>query len=688
MNDKPRSRFATSHAVCAWSSRIGATLAVSALAGGLGVQSAFAITPESAPTAAVTLAQNGESVDPASISSRLVDTANILSPSEKQAIGEKQTELQQNEGKVLFIVITDEIAGTAEEFTNEVVRSRGPNSAVYVLSVNDRKMGVQVGAEWDERTLNAMNDAAAKELSTDNFAQSAEAVASAALGNSGGASDGGAWLAAGGLGAVAAGGGIWAYTRRNSKKRADEDLSNARAIDPRDTNSLANLDTQTLDSLAQEEIVSTDESIRRGKEELAIAQQEFGAERTRPFTRAMNQSTKTMSRAYNLRTQIDSAGAASESQRRSMLIDIISSCGQADDALDEQAQKFAEMRNLLFHADKKLSELTQATVDLRSRLPEAKRTLESLHAEYPEEKLQSVADNADMAKASLDEAEKSLSAARAYADKPAGQQGEIVTHIRDCEHAIEVADRLLRGIENARTNIADAKAGLSPLIDEVEEELREAAQLKEKGTSQGTKADWDSLDAVVNGAREALERAKQEGESDPLGAYNGLLSADTELDQRLDSVREKTSTHSRQLMLFEQQINAAGSTIQAAEDLISSRGRIVGSGARTALADAQRLHAQALNSRDSDIRSALNFARESANAAQVALQRAQDDFNNYRRSQQRQQAASSAGNIITGIVIGQVLGGGGRGFGGGFGGGHGFGGGGGGFSGGFRGGSF
>ena len=55
-------------------------------------------------------------------------------------------------------------------------------------------------------------------------------------------------------------------------------------------------------------------------------------------------------------------------------------------------------------------------------------------------------------------------------------------------------------------------------------------------------------------------------------------------------MREKTSTHARQLDLFRQQISVAESNIQAAEDLISSRGRIIGSGARTALADALLTH--------------------------------------------------------------------------------------------------
>lgn len=139
---------------------------------------------------------------------------------------------------------------------------------------------------------------------------------------------------------------------------------------------------------------------------------------------------------------------------------------------------------------------------------------------------------------------------------------------------------------------------------------------------------------------------------------------------------------------------AAESAIQAAEDLLSSRGRVVGPDARVALADATRLYAQAQNSASKDLRAALNYSRDAASAAQTSLNRAKEDLEAYRRREQRRQATDAAGNILTGMVIGQILGGGssrGGGFGGGFSGGGGFGGGGfsgGGGGGGFRGGSF
>ena len=640
-----------------------------------------------APAVAATV--NYVAQAPSAISDRVTDSADVLSSAEESEITEKITQLQQEEQLMIHVVFTTDMDGmSAEDYAGAIVDAKGPNAAAYVVDVEQRQMGVQTGDQWPQGKLDDMYDAAYSHLASDDWAGSANALVDAALGSGGSGGGGGAWLAGAGGAVVVAGGGIWAYTRNRSKKESAAVLDDAREIEPTDIRRLNSLDLETLDALAHEELVSTDESIRRGKEELDIAMAEFGPERTRSFTRAMNHSTTTLQKAFGIRQRLDDSIPESPEQRREMLVEIISSCGQADDALDSQAAEFAEMRNLLINASSKLDDLTQRTIDVRARLPKAEETFTALQAEFNEEMLQSVDDNVQIASASLDEAEKSLSAAREIEAKPAGQQGGLVAHIRDAEHAIEVSDRNLAGVENARTNISEAKASLPALIEEVEDEIREAGDIKNQGRSQGTDADWAALDDVVARAQQAVEVAKAEGSSDPLGQHTALITIDTELDEQLDTVREQTSTHARQLEMFAKQIQSAGTQIQAAEDVISSRGRIVGSGARTALADAKHLHAQALNSRDRDIRAAIDYARQSTNAAKIAADRARDDYNNYRRQQQRRQTSNTAGNIITGMVIGQVLGGGGRsggGFGGGFGGG-GFSGGGGG--GGFRGGSF
>lgn len=660
-----------------------------------------------------------QAVDAGRLDSQLVDGVGILSPDDEQAINDELKQLQQAERIQFYIVYTDTFGGmSAQEYAETTAAAngggQGSNVGVLAIAVDDRLYDVYAspGGTWSQDKLDAASAAAYDELINDNFAGAGLAAAQAVRTGSAGGSDnaggsdssGAGWLAAGGLAAVAGGGGVWYYNRRKTQQNSSQLLSDARGISPDDTSSLLRLPVATLEERADEEITSTDESIRRAKEELDLATAEFGADRVRQFTRAMNNSKSVMQRAFRTKKELDAHNALPEDQRRARLVEIISDCGKADRELDSQAEKFAEMRNLLAQADSKISELTQRSVAARSQLQRAQSTMASLRESYSEDVLHTIADNPEMAEVSLEEAEDLLSHANELQDKPAGQQQGLVETIRETEHALEVTTRLLDGVENARSDIATAKSSINDLIAEVEEEIDEAAQLKQRGSHDGTPADWDRLDSVVDNAQQALAHAKENKDSDPLGSYNQLLDADTELDNKLDRVREKSADHQRTLQLLQQQLESANSRIQAAEDLISSRGRIVKSGARTALADAQRMHAEALQLRQTDARLGIEAARGAGQAAQAAIKRAEDDVKDHQRSMNEhggfggpggpggygyRRGRSSTGSLLTGMVLGSILGGSGgsSGFGGGFGGGGSFGGGGG-FGGGHSGGSF
>ncbi|MDK4249630.1 TPM domain-containing protein [Corynebacterium pseudodiphtheriticum] len=660
-----------------------------------------------------------QAVDAGRLNSQLVDGVGILSADDEQAINDELKQLQQSDRIQFYIVYTDTFGGmSAQEYAETTAAAngggQGSNVGVLAIAVDDSQYDVYAspGGTWSQDKLDAASAAAYDELINDNFAGAGLAAAQAVrtgsaggAGNAGGSDSSGAgWLAAGGLAAVAGGGGVWYYNRRKTQQNSSQLLSDARGISPDDTSSLLRLPVATLEERADEEITSTDESIRRAKEELDLATAEFGADRVRQFTRAMNNSKSVMQRAFRTKKELDAHNALPEDQRRARLVEIISDCGKADRELDSQAEKFAEMRNLLAQADSKIAELTQRSVAARSQLQRAQSTMASLRESYSPEVLHTIADNPEMAEVSLEEAEDLLSHANELQDKPAGQQQGLVETIRETEHALEVTTRLLDGVENARSDIATAKSSINDLIAEVEEEIDEAAQLKQRGSHDGTPADWDRLDSVVDNAQQALAHAKENKDSDPLGSYNQLLDADTELDDKLDRVREKSADHQRTLQLLQQQLESANSRIQAAEDLISSRGRIVKSGARTALADAQRMHAEALQLRQTDARLGIEAARGAGQAAQAAIKRAEDDVKDHQRSMNEhggfggpggrggygyRRGRSSTGSLLTGMVLGSILGGSGgsSGFGGGFGGGGSFGGGGG-FGGGHSGGSF
>ena len=120
----------------------------------------------------------------ATLTEKVTDDAGVLSTQEKAELREKIGQLQKDEHLTLFVYITDELGTDPETFAGQAVQDKGPNSAVYALSIEDRKMGVQTGKEWPQGRLDQMYDAAYDKLASDEYGASAVALADAALGNS------------------------------------------------------------------------------------------------------------------------------------------------------------------------------------------------------------------------------------------------------------------------------------------------------------------------------------------------------------------------------------------------------------------------------------------------------------------------------------------------------------------------
>ena len=624
---------------------------------------------------------------PATYTDVVTDNAGVLSEAEKGKLVEAIQDVQRKEQRKIYVVFTEDFGGlSGEEWAKQAKqRNDGRNVLVYGVAVKSRDYGLAYGADWKSGDVDDMKKAAYNKLVDSDYYGSAMALVDASSTSSGSSGSNAAWLGGGAAAVVATGAGLAAYSRRKRTKQTASMTADARAINPKDTGSLMALPIDVLEKLSQEELVSTDESIRKARAELDMATAEFGAERTRSFVRALNHSTTTLQRAFGIRAQLDDTIPESEAERRAMLVDIVSSCGQADDALDAEAENFAALRDVLINADSNLAKLTQTMVDLRGRLPQAEQTLDRLRGEHPASMLTSIADNTQLASEHLEHADTALNDARALTAQPAGQQGGLVEALQAAEKSTHEADKLLAGIEHAEENIRMAQSNLSALVTEVEQEIAEAGSLRARGQEQGTQADWASLDDAVTAAQAALSTARDKCGDDPLGAYTALADADAVLDVQLDNVRESSASQERRLQILDNAMAAAQSRLTAAEDLISTRGRVIGSAARTQLAEAQRRFASAQNQRTRDTDAAVADAQAASQAAQNALNYAENDIRDYQNRQRGSGSGSSGtGSFIAGMVVNEILNGGHRGYGGGFGGG--FGGFGGGFSGGFGGG--
>lgn len=598
------------------------------------------------------------------LSMGVTDQASRLSQEEIDSINKLAQDYRHKTDGIAYIVFVDSFPPgmDAQEWATQALKPIAASRYDILLAVGSNTYGYAYSEAFTAKSFKQVDTAVVSHLRQHDWAGAASSFITtaqqvAAGGSSSGDSKGsaavGAAILLGGLGLLgAAGGGAVYAAKRKSKRDTAKAVEQGRALDPKDTAALSQLSTAALEQLAAEELVSTDESIKAAQAELDISVSEFGTERTRKFTQALQHSQSTLQKAFAIQQQINDRKYASEFDKRSLLIEIISSCGQADDVLDQEAKNFADMRNLLVNAPQTLERLTQSTVDLQARITPAMEQMADLRRSFPAETLSSINHNVEIAQAALAEAEKQIDVGRDLAARPAGEQAGLIEAIRIAETDINQADRMLKAIESARSDIAAAQANLDALIAEIEGEIAQGEAIKSQGVAQGTQLDWNAVSNTLTRAREALQEARGIKDHDPLTTWTRLTDMDSQLDEMLEQIQSGITDHARVLQVFDQQSAAAQTAIRAAQDFISSRGRYVRSDARTKLADAEQAFEKAVAVRTSQTRDAINYARHATTQAQAALRVAQRDVDSEMR--QNNSSGSSAGSFVAGALFNEM----------------------------------
>ena len=599
------------------------------------------------------------------LSMGVTDQAGRLSQEEIDSINKLAQDYRHKTDGIAYIVFVDSFPPgmDAQEWATQALKPIAASRYDILLAVGSNTYGYAYSEAFTTKSFKQVDTAVVSHLRQHDWAGAASSFITtaqqvAAGGSSSGDSKGsaavGAAILLGGLGLLgAAGGGAVYAAKRKSKRDTAKAVEQGRALDPKDTAALSQLSTAALEQLAAEELVSTDESIKAAQAELDISVGEFGTERTRKFTQSLQHSQSTLQKAFAIQQQINDRKYTSEFDKRSLLIEIISSCGQADDVLDQEAKNFADMRNLLVNAPQTLERLTQSTVDLQARITPAMEQMADLRRSFPAETLSSINHNVEIAQAALAEAEKQIDVGRDLAARPAGEQAGLIEAIRIAETDINQADRMLKAIESARSDIAAAQANLDALIAEIEGEIAQGEAIKSQGVAQGTQLDWNAVSNTLTRAREALQEARNIKDHDPLTAWTRLTDMDSQLDEMLEQIQSGITDHARVLRVFDQQSAAAQTAIRAAQDFISSRGRYVRSDARTKLADAEQAFEKAVAVRTSQTRDAINYARHATTQAQAALRVAQRDVDNEMR--QNNSSGGSAGSFVAGALFNEMM---------------------------------
>ena len=415
---------------------------------------------------------------------------------------------------------------------------------------------------------------------------------------------------------------LW-LSRRRKKREADR-AEKAMTIDPADSRSLAQLDNSTLDARARAALASADQSLRSSRAALEAARNEFGDIRAREFQSAIDRAENLVGNGHQLVTELDDTIPETPAQQKQMLLQLAEVSAQAENSLDEQRERFDEMRRMLVNGDTTVDSLRRRTVTARSRLDSARSTLAVLAQRYPAEKLASIEDNPELAQALVESAESELDQARTALQDPTGNQGAAVDQIMHAAEAVEKAETFLDAVDNASTDIASATAELPSLIEEVREELREADTQVEDAALDPRLA--TELRKAMTLARDKLDVATGSGSADPLGSYRELAEADLALDRAMADAGREIADNERIRHAVDASVSSARSAVREAAQFIHGREAVVGQGARSKLSSAERALRDAVQAEGYV---AADAATAASTLARQALSSAQQDVRNH-----------------------------------------------------------
>jgi uncharacterized membrane protein YgcG len=627
-------------------------------------------------TAGVLLAPSATADPPMRLPGYVTDSAGVLSASQRSEVDNAVNGLYTDKRIRLWVVYVDSFDGQpAETWAQNTRRASdlGSFDALLAVATGDRAYAFLVPDSATELSASQVDDLRRNDiepaLRQNDWAQAALAAANG-LAQSGTSHISPiavmVILAVLALAVIV----LFVWRRRRRHQRREAEFAAARRVDPTDPQALAAVSLDALDDLSRAMVVEVDNAVRTSANDVDLAVEEFGAERTQPFTRAVANAKTTLTQAFNVRQILDDSIPETPAQRRDLLTRVVVAAAKADRELEAQRQSFTEMRNLVIDAPSRLDTMTQQVVDITARLTPAQQKLAQLHSEFDDAALASVAGNVDAANELLTFADRNITSGRELANRPvSGRQAELIDALHAAESALGQARSLLDAVDSAASDIRRAAATLPATIEDIENGIKQATAL----LRQGSVPQAGKLTEARDAAAAAVAAAKRTGSVDPLGAFTELTRADADLDRLLAAVEEQREAAERLNRALDEALFTARSRVRSVSDYIDTRRGIVGPEARTRLSEAARHLTAAEDKRTTDAAEAIQHANGATMLANQAQSLATADEQNARRSYTGPYGGGGGGNmgaIIGGILIGNILSGGMRGgFGGGWGGG-------------------
>ncbi|MFT4147710.1 MAG: TPM domain-containing protein [Micrococcaceae bacterium] len=614
----------------------------------------------------------------------LIDSAGVLSNSQKKEVEKAQTNLYNKTGVNLVVVYVHEFTNPTDsaEWATEVANKNnfGRQDMIMAVATDSRQGYVDADQNLlsteDQQEL--FSSVIQPKLHDNDYAGAAVAAAKTISGDDNSIMHIALPLTAGVAGL---GGGLWYLSRkRRPTGKATKAITS-------DSNSLTSLPLNELKQRAGGLLVNTDDAIKGSQQELGFAEASYGEQAVAPFKKAITEAKNHLDTSFKIQGELDGIDAEklSEDQKKAGYTEIIQRCEAANKILDEQVESFDNLRKLEANVPAALEQVNTATQEVEPTIKEAQSALDRLKKKYEPSAYDSVKDNVQQAEERLAFVGTAVEASKAKLSAKDTSAAAIA--VRAAEDAVAQANTLTSAVTNMETDLDTATSNLQEAVGATARDLAEAK------ANLANNSGGAELAGVVAKAETALQQVQaqiQQGTIDPLQTLNTVQEAQKELDEKLGIVRSQQEQAARDAQQLQQTLMTAQSQISAVSDYINARRGGVGPDARTYLAESQRYYNTALQYAQQDPSTALQYAQQAYSYSSQASQMAQQDVQGFGAMTGGRGSGFGGGfggAMLGGILIDSLLnsGRGGGYYGGGgdiFGGGGGFGGGFGGFDGG------
>ncbi len=364
-------------------------------------------------------------------------------------------------------------------------------------------------------------------------------------------------------------------------------------------------------------LMEADQAIRSSEQEVLFAQASYGEEEVAVFRRDIEESTQHLSAAFRAQHEFDREPPADEEQAKDIFIGILDSCQRIHETLESHREEFESLRDLENRPGPAIEQLSSTIESLRTRLRTVTDHLSGLSKDFAEEALAPLRKNLDEAQRLQEISHQALDEARAAVT--AGDSSAAVVAIHRGEESIDDAAEQVSSAESHEVSLREAHRSLERELGQTEQDIAQAEATLTAGQA-------PELAGPVAAAKNAVARIRHElqepGPIDPLDLLAQLESAHRELDEPLNSVRDRHARDRRARESLETELLQARHQVQSSLDFLRSRRMRVSAEAQARMSEAQRCLTEAVNLREEQPSRALDHAQQAkvlaVQAAQIA----------------------------------------------------------------------